>query len=992
MDLSTAANQTPAPPTAAGAGIPDALRAALAGRYEMERQLGRGGMATVYLARDVRHGRLVAVKVMRPELAASLGAERFLREIKIAAQLQHPHILTLIDSGEAVESTGGARFLYYVMPYVQGESLRSLIERRGPMAPPDAVRILRDVVDALACAHRHGIVHRDVKPENVMVAEQHALVVDFGVAKAMTDALETAAERLTGTGIALGTPSHMAPEQAAGDVIDHRTDIYAVGVLAYEMLTGKTPFVGSPSVVLTAQLTTAPRRPSELLGVEVPPALERVVMRCLETDPANRYQTTDELLAAVESLAPGTDAAAAARARRARILGAGAALAAVALAAWLVAARRQAGRERWVHEQAVPAVQRLADGGNYDSAFVLARQAAAILPRDPVLTSLWPRFTRLRSFVTTPAGATVSRARFDDTTHWELLGTTPLDSVRVPFTVERYRIEKAGYRPMLLLTGGIPGVTSPELPKLLRLDRADAPNPEMARIPGGLFGGEVSGLTSIQPIELRDFLIDRYEITNAQYKAFVDAGGYAKREYWDQEFVKDGRRLDWREAMALFVDRTGRPGPATWEAGGVPRGEDSLPVGGVSWYEAAAYAKFAGKSLPTVYHWVRAAGTNTAPYVTPGSNFGTSGPVRGGSFRGMGPWGVFDMAGNVREWCLNADGEGKRYIQGGGWSDPPYMFTDAYAQLPFDRSAINGIRLAKYPADEPNLVVASLPIVRAFRDYWKERPASDALFATYREMYDYDRTPLDPKVEARDTTPPDWVREKVSFAAAYGGERVLAYLYLPKRHRPPYQTIVFFPGSNALHTRAYDDLWGQTFPFLITSGRALVVPILESTYERSDGYNNDSPNETIAYRDHMVMWGKDLRRTVDYLSTRPDVDSTRLAYFGTSWGGRLGGTMLAIEPRFRAAVLHVAGLRFERARPEADPINFLPRITTPVLMLNGKYDHFFPVETSQKPYFSLLGTPPDKKKYLLYEGGHSVPRRELVSESLNWLDEYLGKP
>ena len=230
----------------------DESPAALSRAYRIERELGRGGMATVYLAEDLKHHRPVAVKVLHPELAAALGHERFLREVEIAARLQHPHILTLIDSGEA------DGFLYYVMPFVDGESLRARLAREHELPVADVVRIMREVADALAEAHAHGVVHRDIKPDNVLLRGQHAVVTDFGIAKAVSEA--TGVHALTSVGVTLGTPTYMAPEQAAGDpAIDHRADIYALGVMAYEMLTGAPPFTGAtPQSVLAAHMTRQP--------------------------------------------------------------------------------------------------------------------------------------------------------------------------------------------------------------------------------------------------------------------------------------------------------------------------------------------------------------------------------------------------------------------------------------------------------------------------------------------------------------------------------------------------------------------------------------------------------------------------------------------------------------------------------------------------------------------------------------------------------------
>ncbi len=276
--------------------IVDRLAAALSDRYRLERELGVGGMATVYLAEDLKHDRKVAVKVLREDLAASLGGGRFLREIKIAAQLQHPNILPLLDSGEA------DGFLFYVMPFVAGQSLRERIAREGELPVHEAVRLITEVVDALAHAHEHGVVHRDIKPDNVMLSGRHALVTDFGVAKAVSEA--TGRNMITTLGVALGTPTYMSPEQAAADPnVDHRSDIYAVGVMAYELLTGRPPFTGaSPQQVLAAHVTEVPdpiskRRPS------IPPTLEAVIMRCLAKRPADRFQTANDLLTQLEPLA-----------------------------------------------------------------------------------------------------------------------------------------------------------------------------------------------------------------------------------------------------------------------------------------------------------------------------------------------------------------------------------------------------------------------------------------------------------------------------------------------------------------------------------------------------------------------------------------------------------------------------------------------------------------------------------------------------------------
>jgi len=277
------------------ADVFERLKTALADRYAIEREIGSGGMATVYLAEDLKLHRRVAVKVLKPDLAAALGPERFLQEVEIAAKLHHPHILPLHDSGEA------DGFLYYVMPYEEGQSLREKLAREGELPVSDAVRILRDVVDALAHAHSHNVVHRDIKPDNVMLSGRHALVTDFGVAKAVSES--SGRHKLTTEGIALGTPAYMAPEQAAADPhIDHRADIYAVGAVAYELLTGRPPFTGGTQhEILAAHVTQTPE-PVTKFRESVSPALEQLVMKCLEKKAADRWQSAEELLPQLEAL------------------------------------------------------------------------------------------------------------------------------------------------------------------------------------------------------------------------------------------------------------------------------------------------------------------------------------------------------------------------------------------------------------------------------------------------------------------------------------------------------------------------------------------------------------------------------------------------------------------------------------------------------------------------------------------------------------------
>src|ERR1051325_2155968 len=267
------------------------LSASLAGRYTVDRELGEGGMATVYLAYDVKHDRKVAIKVLKPELAAVIGAERFLREIKTIASLQHPHILGLIDSGE-VDGTA-----FYVMPFVEGESLRDLLNREKQLSIADATRVATEVSAALDYAHRHGVIHRDIKPENILLHDGQALVADFGIALAVSTAGGT---RMTETGMSLGTPHYMSPEQALGERdITARRDIYALGGVLYEMLLGGPPFTCPTAQAIVAKVMT--EKPASLIARRdrIPRAVEDAVLTALEKLPADRFASAAEFAAAL---------------------------------------------------------------------------------------------------------------------------------------------------------------------------------------------------------------------------------------------------------------------------------------------------------------------------------------------------------------------------------------------------------------------------------------------------------------------------------------------------------------------------------------------------------------------------------------------------------------------------------------------------------------------------------------------------------------------
>jgi formylglycine-generating enzyme required for sulfatase activity/dienelactone hydrolase len=746
------------------------------------------------------------------------------------------------------------------------------------------------------------------------------------------------------------------------------------------MLAGRTPFAAPHDAATLHAIAHEPPPKISDVRPDVPADIARIVARALEREPAARFASAGEMLRALDAVrsAPSMTALPAlnaASSRAGRGLWAGAAVLIVAVIAtggWFAYRQSRVRRAREMLPRLAALIQQEQNG----KAYRLIRQFEPILDGDPEFGKLRDGLLLPATIISSPTGADVSIKAYNEPDgEWLDLGRTPA-AVRLPRGYFRYRVSKAGFPTFEGASGFGFGDT------LLTLQPEGSVPADMVRVPGGrtnVGGADVS---------FGDFFLDKFEVTNRAYKMFVNKGGYRSPEYWKEPFVKEGGTLSFEQAMAEFRDATGRPGPSTWELGAYPEGQDDVPVHGISWYEAAAYARFAGKTLPTTYHWRRAAALGIHSDILEFSNFLNKGPAPVGSFKGLGEYGTYDMAGNVKEWCWNENG-GRRYILGGGWNEPNYQFSGADARPPFDRSANNGVRLMKTIDASPVPPRTLEPIVRLVRDYSVEKPVTDDVFRVYERQFEYDHNDLKPAIESTDDSSPFWTVERITYNATYNNERIIAYLFLPKNTKPPYQTVVYFPHSGGFALRHFEQAEMSYLGFSIKAGRALLFPMYKGMYERR---TPDFQMGPVALRDEVVQQVKDLRRSLDYLATRSDIAQDRLAYFGVSYGARLAPVVLAVEHRFKTAVIWSGGLSTSAQLPEVDELNFAPRVHLPILMLNGRDDFNFPVEESQKPMFRLLGTPDKDKRYVLFDGGHIFPFNRIQKDTLDWLDTQLGVP
>lgn len=640
------------------------------------------------------------------------------------------------------------------------------------------------------------------------------------------------------------------------------------------------------------------------------------------------------------------------------------------------------------------------------------------LKNDPAFAEYWRQIALPTRALVAEPGATVHFKPYDDASgEWREMGVTPLQhSVDAPRGPLQIRVTKPGFRTGFFVVANPGPSVQNEPPNQTMITRrwSTVPLPlaaehslpeDMVLVPRTNVPVVLAGWTpeaaGSYALDMPAFGIARHETTNAEFKQFVDAGGYDDPTYWQGlTFEDNGQTLTWTDARKRFVDTTGRPGPAGWQLSAYPSGQADLPVGGISWYEAVAYARFRGEELPTVHHWLRAAFApydehfNVAPAVTVNSRFSADGPDSALSPVGLGAWGTYHTSGNVREWVWNFSGKNALAL-GGAWSDYASENQGAYTASPLSRLPTHGVRLMhRLPASEiPRAWLEPIHLLFE-RDTPQREPVADEAFEVMRSQF--------AAVRARPTavtvTPiqqtPLWIAERVELRFA-GEENATLYIVRPKIHARPLQAIVYAPALNCCITKRANDNTLENLrvaEFVANSGRALVLPVWWGSYERWRA----EPLEPDALRDqqrqYALEYNRDLTIALNYLESRADIDANKVGFLGFSRGASYNLNVLAVEPRIKAAVLISGGISVRTGtHPMLDLVNYAPRIRFPVLMINGRFDHILPYERSQRRLFTLLGSPADQKEHIVYDGGHfAYPLNSVARDASNWFDRYLG--
>jgi class 3 adenylate cyclase/dienelactone hydrolase len=616
-----------------------------------------------------------------------------------------------------------------------------------------------------------------------------------------------------------------------------------------------------------------------------------------------------------------------------------------------------------------------------------ANKALRHLRKNDQYNEVYKKITIPITLITDPEGADFYAKPYGkpDTT-WQYFGKTPIRNLTFPKGMSRIKITKENYVSQEdIYEHWYPDETYVCDTLNYKLFKPEEIPNEMTFIPGGQVNPFMGGVRGLWTSYVGEYLIDKYEVSNEQYKVFIDSGGYKKPEFWEIPFVQEKDTLSWDEAMLRFIDKTNWSGPKNWTLGDYPKDEGNLPVTGVSWFEALAYSKFAGKSLPTIHHWANVAEIGLTPEIIKFGNFNGKYIKDITTTKDLTRYGTYNLAGNASEWIVNASSD-KRYHLGGNYKEPTYWYNLSLTADPWDRSDLIGFRCIKY-LDDTLKEELSKNYDKRKRDFSKAEPVSDEVFNVFYDQFKLEKSSIDPVILDSSRTD-KWVKHEIKIEVPYTDIPLVIFLYLPLSGEPPYQTIVYMHHGGGWEERNTERIDNQMEynDFFIKSGRAFAWPILYGMFGRL----KSKPSNELEGKHSFICRIMDFQMCINYLETRSDINADKFAYYGVSYGGETSPHLLAVEDRIKTGIIALFGLSYSEENPFADQINYLPRVEIPMLLLGGRYDQWFIYDEMQVPFYNFLGTSDEHKKFIVYESTHFIPRNELINESISWLDKYFG--
>lgn len=976
--------------------------------YNIISKIGEGGMGIVYKAGDTKLKREVAIKFLPHSFNVSEKDKQKLKtEAQLTAALNHPNIAIVYS----IEEFGDDTFI--VMEYVKGKEIKDLFKTTSQrkIKLSEIINYAIQITEAINAAHEKGIIHGDIKSSNIMLTDDGRIkVMDFGLAHIHGD------PNITKKGSTPGTTAYMSPEQLRGEEVDFRSDIWSLGIVLFEMLTGQTPFQGNFDQAIIYSILHEKPKSLKKINPEILDELEQLVLQCLEKDPKKRIQSADELLKRLKEIQSNTSIKSSNKfsSSRLKISKAGLVVSAIIGAVLIVLAAFLPLKKLFNHvnvEGLTEQLDTLVNQKNYFAAFDLAKEYQNELKTDPLFKKLSLFIYDTLSITTEPEGAKIFLKRFDPSDQnskdkGKYAGVTPIKNLMIARGDYLVTIEKDGYSTIQRIASSYPIIKEFPVPKRginlsAEMVKANEIDSNMVFVPGGEYKIVSWSLNYLPSVKLNDFHIDKYEVSNKDYKEFISAGGYLKKEFWKHPFIKDGKEISWSEAMKLFVDRSQLSGPRSWINQEYPDGKGNYPVTDITWYEAAAYAEFRGKSLPTVYQWEKAARNGVINFqgmslpwgivysmdnVQGRANFNGKGtePVDKYEF-GISAFGCYNMAGNVKEWCLNNSTNGYS-ITGGSWEDIYYVYGDFGSVPGFFSSGSVGFRCVKNILPVEN-DPAALFINKNFQ-IPTYKPVSESEYKKLLTYYNYDKLPLNAEVISREEKE-NWIEEKIEFDCPLG-DRITGFLFLPKNVQEPFQTIVWDPHS-AVYDLGAPANWTAEILFSgnIKAGRALFVLIPKGSPSRKWDYGElYPPVSKVLFRDRVIHWVTESRIGLDYLSTRNEIDMNKLAWIPTSHLTN-GLIVPAVDNRINSIILIACGIFPESntSLPEVNPVNFASHYNKPTYFLYGKYDEAMPYNLLVLPFYKLLK---NVKGVELVNSGHIPPIEVRVPIINKWLDESLG--